>query len=257
MTEDSIRIRPAAEGDIDFVASLSAIEFGAETGFRHQALDEVESWRWRKSPTLAAKIDGEFAGFARCKPNEVQDPPHPRIEGQVAVLVQVAVLPEFRGLGVGSALIARATKTLRMLGFSKVVAQFQPALAGWYEAQGWTVLPVNHGHVWIEPHIQRDDDWYPDLPARAFSPVLRMSHLARYPQQAFLSLGDDEPIVLAEYDAGLHGQFELIASEHALGEAIVADDHAWDRIPDALMEAILASPIASPILRRAAERRKQ
>lgn len=248
-----VQLRASSHEDVDPISSLSASEFGPEPLFRKQAINEVDSWRWRKSPTVVAKFEGRFAGYARCKPNEVQDPPHPRIEGQVAVLVQVAVQPEVRGQGVGTALVNREVKTLRMLGFAKVVAQFQRSLAGWYESLCWTVLPINHGHVWIEPHIQRDDGWYPSLPAGKFSPDLRMAHLDAYPQQGFLELGNGQPIVSAEYYAGPHGQFELVNSERARGEALGSDDAALSRVLIALREALVASPSASLALLRAVQ----
>ena len=244
-------LRAMGRGDVDAVLGLSAQEFGPEPALRGDLIGEISNWTVRKSPTVVARSGDVLAGFARCKPNENFS--GPRTEGQVAVLAQLAVRDEFQGQGIGTLLLTRAIKTLRMLGFSRVLAQFTPDLAGWYRDRGWTVLPLNHGLIWLEPHIQRDDSWYPELRAGAFSPILMMDFLEKYPQLGILDLTDELPIAQAEYDAGPQGKFETRNSNRALGDVLAADGNALQRVPFALLQAMVSSPYASPRLKAAAK----
>jgi predicted N-acetyltransferase YhbS len=192
-----LRIRPLAVPDIDDIAALSAAEFGGGALSRETLQADVAGWQRHKSPTVVARtLDGAFAGYARALPNAVE--PSPRPEGQVAELSEVAVVAGMRGAGVATALVERSLKTLRLLGFARVVARSQnPGL----ERLGWHVLPAGRGRAWIEPFIPRDDLWFADARSGSFSPLLVLPFDATRPVQAWMTLADAPPLVEAEYDA--------------------------------------------------------
>ncbi len=143
MTTESpeIRLRAAAPSDADDVIALSIETFRAEHAPSQRAFHERQAeWREGKSPTVVARNgDGAFLGYAFSRPNQAGV--FERTDGQVAVLTQVAVVPDARGRGVGAALVSRSLTTLRMLGYSIASAQMQADVAPWYARQGWTIYP--------------------------------------------------------------------------------------------------------------------
>ncbi|WP_411701189.1 GNAT family N-acetyltransferase [Conyzicola sp.] len=203
-----LRIRPLAATDVDEVATAADVDRGT-------LLAEVTSWQQQKAPTVVARtLDGAFVGFARARPNEVET--GPRTEGQVAELTHLFVAAERRGHGAGTALVERALKTLRMLGFARVVAAVTEPTAAWLAARDWQVLPANRALVWIEPFIPRDDLWHSDARSGSFSPLLAMPFAKSRPLQAWMRLADTPPLIDAQYDprgdSDAHAQTAITAA---------------------------------------------
>ena len=193
----TLRIRPLAEADVDDVVALSPS--GSTT--RGALLAEVTSWQQQKAPTVVARTpDGAFVGFARARPNEVETSPRP--EGQVAELVDLAVVDGFRSQGAGTALLERAAKTLRLLGYARVVAQFDDAVAPWFAERGFELRPDGFARAWIEPFIPRDDLWFPEARSGSFSPLLVMDVRPTRPRQGWIRLADALPLIEADYAIG-------------------------------------------------------
>jgi GNAT superfamily N-acetyltransferase len=186
-----LRIRPLAESDVADVAAASRVDRGT-------LLAEVTSWQVQKSPTVVARsLDGAFVGFARARPIEVEVGPRP--EGQVAELTELYVLPSARLQGAGTAIVARLLKTLRLLGFARVVAAANDTTADWLGARDWDVLPDGTALAWVEPFIPRDDLWNPDLRSGVFSPVLWLEAPAGRSRQAWIRLAEHPALVEARY----------------------------------------------------------
>ena len=203
-----LRIRPIAATDVDEVAAAGALDRGA-------LLADVTSWQQQKSPTVVARtLDGAFVGFARATPNEVETGPRP--EGQVAELTHVVVVHDQRGRGAGTALVERALKTLRMLGYARVVAAVDAPTAGWLAARGWDVLPENTALAWVEPFIPRDDLWHSDARSGSFSPLLSMPVPKNRPVQAWMRLADSPPLVEARYDPRGNADAHAVAAVTAV-----------------------------------------
>lgn len=135
MSEAGHRVRPAKAEHAQLIADLSFQEF-ADTSLREHPLhDAIDDWQQRRSPIMVATdVESRFLGFARSKPNETGS--FSRFEGQVAVLAQVAVVPEARGRGIGGALVERSLKALRLFGYARAFAQIQPSPVTWYEERG-------------------------------------------------------------------------------------------------------------------------
>jgi predicted N-acetyltransferase YhbS len=226
-----LRIRPLAASDIDDIVRLSASEFGDEGLARETLEADVAAWQLRKSPTVVARtLDGLFAGYARAIPNAVE--PSPRPEGQVAELAEVAVEPGSRGEGVATALVERSLKTLRLLGFARVVARSDSPGLG---ALGWEVLPAGRGRAWIEPFIARDDLWFPEARSGSFSPLLVLPFDPSRPLQAWTTLADDPPLVEAEYDAAHDADIHATA---AIRAELVRRPEVERRLPPLLRSAL-------------------
>jgi putative N-acetyltransferase (TIGR04045 family) len=77
-------------------------------------------------------VDGVPAGTVRCYPIEA-DPGLWKGD-------RLAVLPEFRYVGIGRPLVRFAVTTAGRLGGSRMVAQIQPANVRFFTALGWTAL---------------------------------------------------------------------------------------------------------------------
>lgn len=236
------RLRAAAPSDADDVIALSIETFRAEHAPSERAFHERQAaWREDKSPTVVARDgDGAFLGYAFSKPNEAGD--FERTDGQVAVLSQVAVVPEARGRGVGTALVSRSLKTLRMLGYSIASAQMQADVAPWYARQGWTIYPPGHVKAWIEPHIEQDDDWHPDLPAGSFSPILTINRLPDFPVLAEIHLTSAGPLLEAVYQGALDEDSNVRRGLDAIAERVMSDPSNGRHIPPALAAMMVATP---------------
>ena len=106
-----------------------------------------------RAPFFVAERDGKVVGYACAQPYA------PFVDGQdllspdtpVAVVPQVAVVPEFQGLGIATALLDHVHKALGEADYSIALAHIRPDLRPWYERMGWTVLPEHAGLAWIEP----------------------------------------------------------------------------------------------------------
>lgn len=226
MTLD-LRIRPLAATDVDDVATAGRLDRGA-------LLAEVTSWQQHKSPTVVARTtDGEFVGFARATPNEVETGPRP--EGQVAELTHLFVAAEQRGKGAGTALVERALKTLRLLGFARVVAAVNGATADWLAARDWQVLPEGRALAWIEPFIPRDDLWHADARSGSFSPLLAMPVPKNRPLQAWMRLADSPPLIDAQYDPRGDADAHAVA---AITAVLVEQPEALESLPPLLRAAL-------------------
>ena len=226
MTLD-LRIRPLAATDVDDVATAGRLDRGA-------LLAEVTSWQQQKSPTVVARAtDGAFVGFARATPNEVETGPRP--EGQVAELTHLFVVSDRRGQGAGTALVERALKTLRLLGYARVVAAVNPATAEWLAAREWQVLPENTALAWVEPFIPRDDLWHPDARSGSFSPLLAMPFAKNRPVQAWMRLADSPPLVDARYDPRGDSDAHAVA---AITAVLVERPEALESLPPLLRAAL-------------------
>jgi len=226
----TLRIRPLAEADVDEIVALSPA--GAPS--RGALLAEVTSWQQQKAPTVVARSsDGEFVGFARARPNEVETSPRP--EGQVAELVELAVAPGFRSQGAGTALLERAAKTLRLLGYARVVAQFDDEVARWFAARGFELRPAGVARAWIEPFIPRDDLWFPEARSGAFSPLLVMDVRPTRPRQGWMRLGDDLALIEADYAIGPRADENATA---AIVAALAEHPDVASRLPPRLRAAL-------------------
>ena len=101
-TASSLRVRPASEDDADFIVRLGASVFAAYGSSYDRYLRD-----WFSDPgvtTLVGEIDGRPRGFSMLAFYEDEDRPGT----QVADLVSIAVEPEARGRGLGSALLDAA-----------------------------------------------------------------------------------------------------------------------------------------------------
>jgi len=222
-----LRIRPLAATDVDEVAAVSDVDRGA-------LLADVTSWQQQKAPTVVARtLDGAFVGFARARPNEVETSPRP--EGQVAELTHLFVVAEHRDNGAGTALLERALKTLRLLGFARVVAAVNRQTADWLAAREWQVLPEGRALAWVEPFIPRDDLWHPDARSGSFSPLLAMPVPKNRPLQAWMRLADAPPLVEAQYDPRGDADAHAVA---AITAVLVDDSDALESLPPLLRAAL-------------------
>jgi len=228
------RIRPLAEADVDAVVEIAAAEFGADPELAGELRGQVQQWQFGKSPVVVARTaDGEFAGYARATPFEVETSPRP--EGQVMVLRQLAVVPALRGRGIGRALLERILKTGRMLGYARAVASPSETAGSFLAANDWDVLPPGHGRVWIEPYIARDDLWLPGERSGVFSPVLTVAADPAHPltpaRQAWKQLAAVPPLVEAEYGS-------IAQLDAALAAALAADPSAVAALPPKTRELL-------------------
>jgi GNAT superfamily N-acetyltransferase len=222
-----LRIRPLAATDVDEVAAASGIDRG-------WLLADVTSWQQQKAPTVVARtLDGAFVGFARARPNEVETSPRP--EGQVAELTHLFVVGEHRHQGAGTALLERTLKTLRLLGFARVVAAANRQTADWLAAHEWHVLPDGRALAWVEPFIPRDDLWHPDARSGSFSPLLAMPYAKNRPLQAWMRLADNPPLVEAQYDPRGDADAHAVA---AITAVLVDDAVALESLPPLLRAAL-------------------
>ena len=222
-----LRIRPIAEPDVDDVAAASGIDRGT-------LLADVTSWQQQKAPTVVARtLDGAIDGYARAQPNEVETSPRP--EGQVAELTHLFVVGEHRGAGAGTALLERALKTLRLLGFARVVAAVDRQTADWLAAHEWQVLPEGRAIAWVEPFIPRDDLWHPDARSGSFSPLLAMPYSKTRPLQAWMRLADSPPLVEAVYDPRGDSDAHAVA---AITTVLTENPGALESLPPLLRAAL-------------------
>lgn len=249
--QEDIRIRAGSPDDAAAIVELGQREFGREDVPSVAAVTrEMATWTERKAPIIVARDGaGTFLGYAYCKPN--QEGLTMRPAGQVAVLTHVAVTESARGKGVGTALVQRATKTLRMLGFTTIHAQMQESVGPWYQALGWTVHQPGEVKAWVEPHIAQDDQWHEDLPPGSFSPILIVALLERYPCLAELHVKEERPILDVVFAA--KGDYEKTAETggRALAAKIAADLTIVRRVPPALALMLAEQSGIEPIARDA------
>lgn len=221
------RIRPFSQADVDDIVAASGLDRGT-------LLAEVTSWQQQKAPTVVARdSDGSFLGFARARPNEVETGPRP--EGQVAELTELFVRPDARGNGVGSALVERSLKTLRLLGYARVVAAVAAAEGDWLGTRGWNVLPVGRAIAWVEPFIPRDDLWHADARSGSFSPLLVVPVPKDRPIQAWMRLSDTPPLIEAQYDPRGNADAHAVS---AITAFLVQNPEALESLPPLLRAAL-------------------
>jgi predicted N-acetyltransferase YhbS len=236
MEDQGVRLRAAGPADIAEISELSLAEFGPADGATPaRAQRTISTWRETKTAIVVARDpDGRFLGYALGAPNTVNN--FARSEGQVAVLTHVAVVPAARGLGVGTALVERAVKTLRMFGYSRIFAQIRANLVDWYDQRGWTVGPARQTKTWIEPFIPQDAAWHPDeFEPGEFSPILLLGHLEQYPHLAELTVGSDEPLAEAAFTVVPDGEESMQRAGEAIGLEIARHPGLAEQLPWALV----------------------
>lgn len=205
----------------------------------------IVEWQELRSPILAVTdSDGAFLGYVRCKPNETNDTVS-RYDGQVAVLAQVAVTPSAQRRGIGTALVARAIKTLSLFQYTRVFAQVQPHLVEWYQSRGWKVQPAGRCPAWIEPLIRSDDEWFPDLPPGTFAPLLSMVYLPTYPHLVEYQLRDEKPFAQVWVDGRAQHAEVLERVHRALLALFDTHPDVEARLPSALRRMIRDEAIPS------------
>ncbi|WP_226021310.1 GNAT family N-acetyltransferase [Halomicrobium salinisoli] len=97
---------------------------------------------------FVARVDGDPAGTARVR----------LIDAETAKIERVAVLPEYRGDGVGSETMAAAHDYAREQGRSRAVLHAQARVAEFYESLGYEELgpvedPTGIPHVEMETRL--------------------------------------------------------------------------------------------------------
>lgn len=102
-----------------------------------------KSWHW-----LATDDDDKPIGTARLLP-----------EGQIG---RMAVLEDWRGSGVGAALLEQAVEKARHLGFNEVVLHAQSYATGFYERAGFAVVGEEYEEAGI-PHVTMTQALTPPL----------------------------------------------------------------------------------------------
>ncbi|KQQ20518.1 hypothetical protein ASF48_07720 [Rathayibacter sp. Leaf299] len=235
-------LHAAGMRDVDDVSELSLETFGEKDGAnRLEVAHSVANWRERRSPRIVARgDDGHFMGYAIVNPNRGGD--FWRTDGQVAILTHVAVAAEFQGDGVGSALLERAVRTARMLGWARLMAQIPSGLVSWYRSRGWIVQPERELLAWVEPWVESDDHWHPELPSRAFSPVLYLEHCDDYPHVATLQLREEPPILEVSFPAGRDSETTEALLGQAIATALLERLSLARRLPPALVETLAETP---------------
>ncbi|WP_434315503.1 GNAT family N-acetyltransferase [Leifsonia sp. P73] len=233
----SPRIRPATLADLDELIQLAKETFPDDRSVLRSLLQpEVENWQSRKSVTLVARDElGAFLGYSRARPNVAFE--EERLHGQVAVVTHVAVQIERRSEGVGSELLRRTLKTLRLLGYSIAMAQVPLELRGWYSDGGWTVHQPGELVVWIEPPGPHDEVEWTTAP-RTFAPILYLDYLPPYPLIAEFRLLETELIAKWKIDGragGIEKHHRVLAG---LAHELRADPTLKQRIPQGLVRAI-------------------
>lgn len=239
MDTDDIRLRAAGPGDAVEISELSLATFGTKDGSMPAMIAEIiPYWREMKAPIVVARAaDGRFLGYALGAPNIANG--FGRVDGQVAVLTHVAVVPDVRGGGVGTALVERAVKTFKMLGYSRVVAQIRGDLVSWYERLGWTVGLERRSKTWVEPYIPQDHEWHPEeFEPGEFSPILLMGYLPQYPHLAELTIGPGTPLVEATFAVVPDGEESMQRAGDAIGREIARDPGVVAQLPVALIDLL-------------------
>jgi GNAT superfamily N-acetyltransferase len=132
---------------------------------RHPAIAELlfKTADDMKTVNRVATADGRVVGFAAGQPfaREADGVGGGFLNGEMAIVAQVAVNPAWRRKGIGSALMHETNVGLANQGFSVASAHITEALVPWYEELGWSVLPAGHGVAWIETHREGSADVLP------------------------------------------------------------------------------------------------
>jgi GNAT superfamily N-acetyltransferase len=244
------QVHAAGPDDVTEISELSLRTFGDEDGASVRTVaHQVATWRDSRSAAIVARDrTGVFAGYAMAHPNRAGDVWRP--DGQVAVLTHVAVVPELRTAGAGSALLERSVKTLRMLGWDRVLAQIPEQLVAWYRKRGWAVAERGETIAWVEPWIPSDSTWAPDLAPRAFSPLLSMIPREDYPYLAALEIGANRPLLEVVVPASSRRDDLDYRLGLAAAQAIAREPTLARVLPRALVEELAATPNIPANVRR-------
>lgn len=248
---DEVSLRAAGPADAAEIAAMSVATFGAKDGTTPEILTRtIARWREMRAPVVVARgVDGGFLGYAMSSANIANG--FARVDGQVAVLNQVAVVADVRGGGVGTALVGRTVKTLRMLGYSRVVAQIRSDLVGWYERIGWSVGADRVSRAWVEPHIPQDDEWLPAaFEPGEFSPILLMGYLAQYPHLAELTIGPAKPLIESSFALVPDDEESSYRAGEAIGREIARDPELVARLRPGLVELMSENRRLPPAVRQ-------
>jgi len=244
------RVRAAGPDDAVEISEFSRQTFGDHDGASVETVaHQVATWRNTRSAAIVVRDDaGAFAGYAMAHPNRAGDVW--RLDGQVAVLTHIAVVPGMRATGAGSALLERSVKTLRLLGWDHAMAQIPEQLVEWYRNRGWAVFGSGETLAWVEPWIASDKKWAPDRAAGEFSPLLSIIPREDYRYLATIELGSGRPLMEVVVPSGPSHDLD---SRLGLAAAMeIAQNPALARtLPRALVEEIAATPTVPASIRRA------
>lgn len=237
LPELELRLRPISAADVPDIVALSTRQFGENPQLSAALTAELTRWQIAKAPTVVARtVDLAFVGFTSARPIQVATSPRP--EGQVAVVEHLAVEPRF---GAGDArvqILERVLKTLRMLGYSRAATRITDDDSGWYRDGGWEVLKAGRARTWVEPHIARDDLWFPDQPSGSYSPRLVLEFEPGRPVQAWKSLREERPLLETTYPVAPDPRRSLQNADLALREAIADRPDVIERMPRLLLESM-------------------
>lgn len=113
---------------------------------------DAAAHRGTRTHHLLARVRGEAAGCARWRAIDGEAPVSTE---RVAKLERFAVLPAYRGTGVGRALVNRAMADATAAGFSRLVLHAQAHLAPWYASFGFRVVGVPFDEAGIR-HVKME-----------------------------------------------------------------------------------------------------
>ena len=137
-------IRRAEHGDIEAICRVDARAFGegpyAEARDKEGAADwrrrrrrQIKEWYQDHYPgTFVAIIDGEIVGLAGYKP----------VEGEIGIIYNNAVHPEYQGHGISTQLVQRVVEELTALEVQRIQVgtAHVPAAVRVYEKAGFSIV---------------------------------------------------------------------------------------------------------------------
>jgi predicted N-acetyltransferase YhbS len=241
---EEIRIRKAGVRHANGIASMQAAFFPwsvpTALGITHAQTVErmVEISHANKLVNVVAERNGKVVGYAAAEPYQRSiggqfGYPH----GEVGIITQVAVADEWRGQGIGAALIAEAITGLRGYGFSLVQAHITKSLVRWYRNLGWSTLPAGWGFAWIETHREGSSDGLP----KGAPAALVGSHTPGYSQNPLNEYGYD---ILAFHDTGAKSGI-LVVTTYPPGKD---EEESRMNVAKALIDAVDKKPGVSKVM---------
>lgn len=176
MTE--VSIRPVKLQDVPRVLEMRRTylpvkgpEGEPEPSFETEHMSHlVLNHRSANSVLLLATVDGVTAGYTHCRPFLLGDR---RVDFSSAFAVNhLVVEPSYRRMGVGEALIGRASASILSRGYGFLMANIGPDSEPFYSATGWNVSESSGGLAWVDPPKEEGKLLLPpDDPMRAFQRV--------------------------------------------------------------------------------------
>lgn len=149
-------IRPSEPTDYDAVNSM-AVSLLEQEPMSREAFDTVHCYSAsHKKATMVAESQSGILGYGSVQPYQQQMSPDPF--SRTTILAQLAVKEDFRGQGIGAALLEEATSAAAAFGSALLVAGISSSSAPFYKRLGWTVLPPGCGLGFIEAEAAYDKD---------------------------------------------------------------------------------------------------